>query len=531
MPKDVDYSFVFTLPPEKIVEYFKKKGYAISYNWEEVWQSQHHKVFTVAKAMNMDVLQTLRDSVEKSINEGITYQDFKKGLQGNLTNLGWWGSKKEMLNPNTGEVEKVTLGTPNRLRIIYETNLNVAYAVGNYEGMKANAEERPYWRYRAILDNNTRPDHAELHNKVYPHDHKFWSKYYPPNGWGCRCTVEALTKEEVKEFGYKVSRDLPKNVKVPKEWNFNPAKVNYQPDLSLYSKDISDAYKKGVGVVTEVGKDVISKEKINAIKTYDEAKQVIKDILKNNYGSKVKNITINKNLPIPVLKQYINQINELSKEYMYEVHWYHNKPMVFESIAFSSTKEYLGRCRPYGDGVQINFGHKNCNVSDHSILNPDEYDKMDKPFYFAKDVYQKARYHSLVDADKVIISTPTHEFFHMISHVYLNDVGDYERVKKGVGFWNEMMTLQQQYRKEIITSKSVKELSESFLGTYANTNLNEFGAEIFTEYKLSSNPTKYARLGGAIIDKYFKRGEGKDYKRKYTKEEQEQIDKNNKRIK
>ena len=242
---DIDYSLAFNLEPEKIVEYFKRKGYEISYSWQDVWKEQHHRVFTVAKAMNMDVLQTLRDSVEKSINEGITYQDFKKGLQGNLTNLGWWGSKKEVLNPNTGEVEKVTLGTPNRLRIIYETNLNVAYAVGNYEGMKANAEERPYWRYRAILDNNTRLEHKELHNKVYPHDHSFWKTYYPPNGWGCRCTVEALTFGDVEKAGYKISDSIPKT-KIDNEWSFNPALKDFVPDTKNVSKDISKQYEKTV---------------------------------------------------------------------------------------------------------------------------------------------------------------------------------------------------------------------------------------------------------------------------------------------
>jgi hypothetical protein len=43
------------------------------------------------------------------------------------------------------------------------------------------------------------------------------------------------------------------------------------------------------------------------------------------------------------------------------------------------------------------------------------------------------------------------------------------------------------------------------LGDYASTNIDEFMAESFTEYRLSSKPSKYAVLVGKLIDKYFKK--------------------------
>ena len=47
--------------------------------------------------------------------------------------------------------------------------------------------------------------------------------------------------------------------------------------------------------------------------------------------------------------------------------------------------------------------------------------------------------------------------------------------------------------------------NEISLGNYASTNLDEFMAEAFTEYQLSSNPSKYATLVGKLMDKYFKK--------------------------
>mgnify|MGYP004145712245 CR=1 FL=1 len=45
--------------------------------------------------------------------------------------------------------------------------------------------------------------------------------------------------------------------------------------------------------------------------------------------------------------------------------------------------------------------------------------------------------------------------------------------------------------------------NEVFLGRYSLKNLDEFLAEGFTEYHLSSNPSKYAILIGKLVEKYY----------------------------
>ena len=67
-----------------------------------------------------------------------------------------------------------------------------------------------------------------------------------------------------------------------------------------------------------------------------------------------------------------------------------------------------------------------------------------------------------------------------------------------------MEKLKFDYEKEI---KSITDFSKKYevhLGEYASTKLEEFMAEGFAEYKLSSNPSKYALQIGKLIDESFK---------------------------
>ena len=47
-------------------------------------------------------------------------------------------------NPKTGEVERVELGTPRRLKTIYVTNAWVARAVGQWERIQRTKDARPW---------------------------------------------------------------------------------------------------------------------------------------------------------------------------------------------------------------------------------------------------------------------------------------------------------------------------------------------------------------------------------------------------
>jgi SPP1 gp7 family putative phage head morphogenesis protein len=261
----------FNLKPVEAIRYLKSKGYATSWNWYEVWQEAHAKAFTVAKAMRMDILQSIRDEVERAITDGRTLQQFKKELTPRLKALGWWGITTDE------QGKEIQLGSPYRLRTIYRTNIQTAYMAGRYKAAKAVSQGRPWWQYIATLDSKTRPAHRALHGKVFRHDDPFWNTHYPPNGWGCRCRVRTLADRDIKRRGLTpedtaskiVTREVPVGggdnthlVKVHgyktttgdgqpitvwtgKGWDYNPGAAAWQPDLDRYEYDVAQRYVEG----------------------------------------------------------------------------------------------------------------------------------------------------------------------------------------------------------------------------------------------------------------------------------------------
>ena len=49
-------------------------------------------------------------------------------------------------------------------------------------------------QYRTASDDRVRATHRALHNITLPKTDPFWSSYFPPNGWRCRCTATEVRK-------------------------------------------------------------------------------------------------------------------------------------------------------------------------------------------------------------------------------------------------------------------------------------------------------------------------------------------------
>lgn len=75
-----------------------------------------------------------------------------------------------------------------------QTEFNQAHttakAARKWQDYQRSADLYPNLRYRAVRDERTRHSHRELDGYVIPIDHPFWDKYYPPNDWNCRCSVQ-----------------------------------------------------------------------------------------------------------------------------------------------------------------------------------------------------------------------------------------------------------------------------------------------------------------------------------------------------
>lgn len=239
---DTTLTRLFALSEPQILAFFRKKKLKPTEKWTDILQEAHNRAFVVAGVSQIDILQDIYNAVDKAIGEGITFAQFKKEL-------------KEKWTPQHQE---------RRLKTVYNTNLSVAYSRGRYESMKANAERRPFWRYKCQFLPGSRDSHKALHGKIFRWDDPIWNTLFPPNDWGCQCEVEPLTAEEVGDKPVESSKGnlIGKQKKLdsttmqlvtgyvdPKTgeetapsagWNYNPGISDYTPDMRKYNSFFAD---------------------------------------------------------------------------------------------------------------------------------------------------------------------------------------------------------------------------------------------------------------------------------------------------
>ena len=284
MPKKnkADLLAAFSMEPKDAVAFFRAKGFRITDQWQEMDGAAHAKAFTVAKAMRMDILEDIREATDAAISEGITEREFVNRLAPALKKKGWWG--KETWMDAQGNEREVQLGSVHRLKTIFRANTSTAYMAGRYRRQLALVDDRPYWMYQAILDSRTRPSHAALHGKVFRWDDPIWQFIYPPNGWGCRCSVrnlsernlqrEGLTVESGADYIQMVTRETGANMQTGEVMTVNHPVVTL-PDGRTMSPDLGWGHNPGASAF---GTDASIAEKLGQISNSEVRAQVIRDL-------------------------------------------------------------------------------------------------------------------------------------------------------------------------------------------------------------------------------------------------------------
>ena len=201
-----DFNFT-ALAPEDAVDFFTRKGFAIAFDWHDVWQEEHARAFTVAKAMTVDLLDDIRSVVDKAIAEGIAFEDFQAKLEPILRARGWWG-RQEMADPLTGAKRDVQLGSVRRLGIIYDTNLRTSYSAGRWAQIQRVKERRPWLRYNDP-DPNPRLEHLDWSGTIVHADDPWVATHFTPNGWHCKCYFDNLSSDDLERYGYKITGAPP----------------------------------------------------------------------------------------------------------------------------------------------------------------------------------------------------------------------------------------------------------------------------------------------------------------------------------
>jgi hypothetical protein len=186
--------------PREALEYFRDKDVRTGFDYQDVWAQEHAHAFTVAKAMKLDILDDLRAGLDDALAEGKPFREFARDLKPQLEKKGWWGVKDE-IDPNTGERRTVQLGSPRRLKTIYQSNLRSARAAGQWERAQRTKESLPYLLYELGPSKNHRDKHVSWAGTLLPVDDPWWRDHMPPNGYGCKCRVRQVSEVEAQRMG------------------------------------------------------------------------------------------------------------------------------------------------------------------------------------------------------------------------------------------------------------------------------------------------------------------------------------------
>ncbi|MDR1252462.1 MAG: hypothetical protein LBK62_09885 [Treponema sp.] len=184
--------------PKEALAYLKNKNLHPAFSYKDVWHEEHAAAFTVAKAMQLDVLSDLHTAVVDAMEQGQSFESFKKNIKPLLQQKGWWG-KKEMTDPLTGQTVSAQLGSGRRLKTIYQVNMRSAYQKGQYDRTMA-SDLHPYLMYRIGNSVHHREEHVSWDGLILPKDDPWWDSHFPPNGWGCKCYTRAVSEARKKLY-------------------------------------------------------------------------------------------------------------------------------------------------------------------------------------------------------------------------------------------------------------------------------------------------------------------------------------------
>lgn len=201
-----------SLPFDAQIAFFRKKLALPTRSWTDIWQENHDHAFVVAGANKIALVEDLQTAVQKAIEQGTTIETFRKDFDRIVSDHGW--SYKGGRNWRT--------------RVIYETNLRTSHAAGRFEQL----QQFGFWQYHhSLASEDPRPEHLGWDGLVLPKDDPFWQTHYPPNGWGCKCSVTGMSKARMQRNGLTPSESPhieweqqqvgtrgpnPRTVKVPK---------------------------------------------------------------------------------------------------------------------------------------------------------------------------------------------------------------------------------------------------------------------------------------------------------------------------
>lgn len=177
------------LPFDEAIAFFREKASVPTRSWRDVWDAAHSKMFMVAGANSVALVDDFKAAIAKALEQGTTLEDFRADFDQIVKRNGWSYKGERGWRTQT----------------IFETNLRTAQAAGRYAQLTEpdTLEAFPGWQYNHSGAIHPRQEHKDWNGRVLAATDPAWKVMFPPNGFGCGCFVTPISMPALRRMGKK----------------------------------------------------------------------------------------------------------------------------------------------------------------------------------------------------------------------------------------------------------------------------------------------------------------------------------------
>lgn len=153
--------------------------------------------FGLARAAEDWVLEKTQEKLVGYLRDGSTTGQARRELVEVLRSQDPAALQRAGISPN-GLTEAYA-------ETVYRTNMALAYTDGRFEQVNDPTTRELLegivdgFRFEAVMDADTRANHAAADGMAAPFDHPVWQTLRPPLGFQCRCSVSLVSSDEITE--------------------------------------------------------------------------------------------------------------------------------------------------------------------------------------------------------------------------------------------------------------------------------------------------------------------------------------------
>lgn len=144
-------------------------------------------VIAFAKSAEAAVTQRAHELITSAVKRGIPEREIGRTIAFNVNKIR----------------EETEAWTEGYARMAFRTNLNDAVSQGRLR-MARDPDVKlaiPAFRYTAVGDSDTRPNHEAADGVILSVDNPAWRTMRPPFGYNCRCQLDLMSRPELRRMG------------------------------------------------------------------------------------------------------------------------------------------------------------------------------------------------------------------------------------------------------------------------------------------------------------------------------------------